>query len=43
MSLSDWAKNDWLKPHKTSQQEIDGLFTIVERELHDCVLTGISR
>ena len=29
MSLSDWAKNDWLKEHKTTKQEIDGLLSIV--------------
>jgi hypothetical protein len=29
MSLSDWAKNDWLKAHKTTKQEIAGLFSIV--------------
>jgi hypothetical protein len=42
MSLSDWAKNDWLKAHKTTQQEIDGLFSIVERELKDSQISGIS-
>ncbi|MEK6578998.1 MAG: hypothetical protein AABZ55_07205 [Bdellovibrionota bacterium] len=42
MSLSDWAKNDWLKPHKTSQKEIVDLFSIVERELKDAQLEGIS-
>lgn len=42
MSLSDWVKNDWLKPHKTSKQEIAGLFAIVERELGDSALEGMS-
>ena len=42
MSLSDWAKNDWLKEHKTTKQEIDGLFSIVERELKDSQIEGIS-
>jgi uncharacterized protein (UPF0332 family) len=42
MTLSDWAKNDWLKPHRTSKQEIAGLFSIVERELRDAQLEGIS-
>ncbi|MBI3555578.1 MAG: hypothetical protein HY074_04885 [Deltaproteobacteria bacterium] len=42
MSLSDWAKNDWLKTHKTSRQEIEGLFSIVERELKDAQVEGIS-
>ena len=42
MSLSDWAKNDWLKAHKTSQEELDGLFSIVERELRDSQIMGVS-
>jgi uncharacterized protein (UPF0332 family) len=42
VSLSDWEKNGWLKAHKTSQQEIDGLFSIVERELKDSQVKGIS-
>ena len=42
MSLSDWAKNDWLKVHKTTKQEIAGLFSIVERELQDSQVAGIS-
>ena len=42
MSLNDWAKNDWLKTHKTTKQEIDGLFSIVERELRDSQVNGIS-
>jgi uncharacterized protein (UPF0332 family) len=42
MSLSEWAKNDWLKAHKTSKQEIDGLFSIVAREIADSQVKGIS-
>ena len=42
MSLSDWAKNDWLKAHKTSKAEIEGLLSIVERELQDSQIAGIS-
>ena len=42
MSLDDWVKNDWLKVHQTSRQEIDGLFSIVERELRDAQVPGIS-
>ena len=30
MNMSDWAKNDWLKAHKTSREEIEGLLSIVE-------------
>jgi hypothetical protein len=42
MSLSEWAKNDWLKAHKTSRQEIEGLFSIVVREISDAQVKGIS-
>ena len=42
MSLSEWAKNDWLRSHKTSKQELEGLFSIVERELHDSQVKDIS-
>jgi len=42
MTLSNWAKNEWLKPHQTSKQEISGLLSIVERELRDAAIQGIS-
>lgn len=42
MTLNDWAKNNWLKPHTTSKEEISGLFSIVERELKDSELQDIS-
>jgi len=42
MTLSNWAKNEWLKPHQTSKQEIAGLLSIVERELRDAAIPGIS-
>ncbi|MDZ4677365.1 MAG: hypothetical protein SGI74_07620 [Oligoflexia bacterium] len=35
MSLKQWAENGWLRPHKTSAQEISNLFEIVERDLRD--------
>src|ERR1700722_13302079 len=35
MSLKQWADNRWLRPHKTSPQEISALFSIVERDLVD--------
>ncbi len=35
MSLSKFAAEGWLKPHKTSKQEIADLLAIVERDLHD--------
>ena len=42
ITLSDWAKNSWIKTHTTSKKEIEGLFSIVEREIRDSELNGIS-
>ena len=35
MSLGQWAKNGWLRPHKTSAREIADLLEIVDRDLKD--------
>jgi len=35
MSLKQWADNGWLKPHRTSREEISNLLGIVERDLND--------
>ena len=35
MSLQNWASNGWLRPHKTSAQEIENLLAIVDRDLAD--------
>jgi len=42
MSLKDWADNGWLRPHKTSPQEIRNLFAIVDRDLNDARQKGLS-
>lgn len=42
MSLSDWAKNGWLRSHKTSKEEIGNLLEIVERDLKDAAAKGLS-
>ena len=42
MSLQDWAKNDWLRAHEASKQEIRGLLSIVDRELHDSGVRALS-
>ncbi|GMV81897.1 MAG: hypothetical protein AMXMBFR7_30810 [Planctomycetota bacterium] len=34
MSLKDWQTNGWLKPHTPSQKEMEGLVSIIERDLH---------
>jgi uncharacterized protein (UPF0332 family) len=35
MSLEQWAKNGWLRPHKSTKQEIADLQGIVDRDLKD--------
>ena len=42
MSLDDWLRNDWLKRHTTTKAEIEGLLAIVERELQDSQVDGVS-
>lgn len=41
MSLNDWHRAGWLKPHRTSPQQITDLFGIVDRDLQDAA-RGIS-
>lgn len=42
MSLANWVKNGWLRPHKTSNHEVTNLLEIVERDLKDASAKGIS-
>lgn len=35
MSLEKWLEFGWIKPHKTSKQEINSLFEMIERDLKD--------
>jgi len=42
MSLRDWLKNSWLVEHKTSPEEIAGLLAIVERDLANAKVAGLS-
>ncbi len=42
MSLENWLKNGWLKPHQTSKQEINNLFNIVKRDLEDAQRQDVS-
>ena len=42
MTSSDWARNGWLLPHRTSPQEIGDLLAIVERDLSDSQASGLS-
>jgi hypothetical protein len=42
MTLKQWEANGWLKPHKTSRQEIGNLLAIVRRDLADARAKVIS-
>lgn len=42
MSLQDMLSRGELQPHRTSRQELDGLRKIVERDLRDAGLQGLS-
>ncbi|MFA4916086.1 MAG: hypothetical protein WC560_05375 [Syntrophales bacterium] len=42
MTLRRWLLNGWLMPHKTSTQEISDLLALVDRDLADCQLLGLS-
>ena len=33
--MRDWAESGWLRPHKTSREEIAGLLGIADRDLAD--------
>lgn len=35
MSLKDWHSNGWVKPHQSSQKEMRGLLSVVDRDLAD--------
>ena len=42
MTLKQWQSNGWLRSHQTSQQEIENLLAIVDRDLHDAASGEIS-
>jgi hypothetical protein len=42
MSLGDWLRNSWLVEHRTSAEEIAGLLAIVERDLANAKVAGLS-
>ncbi|MBI3272990.1 MAG: hypothetical protein HYZ53_28635 [Planctomycetes bacterium] len=42
MSLKQWADNGWLRVHASSPQEIEGLLSIIDRDLRDAGASGIS-
>ena len=42
MTLSDWQKNGWVKPHRATAQEIVDLLAVAERDLKDAGAKGLS-
>lgn len=42
MSLINWVNNGWLRPHKTSREEISNLLNIVDRDINDANQKDIS-
>ena len=42
MSLRDWQRNSWLIEHKTSAEEIGALLALVERDLANAQVAGLS-
>jgi hypothetical protein len=42
VSLRDWLRNSWLTEHATSPEEIEALLALVERDLANAQITGLS-
>jgi hypothetical protein len=42
MTLEQWLNNRWLVEHETSQDEIDGFLSLVERDLQNAAVAGLS-
>lgn len=42
MSLTSWAKNGWLRTHQVTKEEIRNLFEIIDRDIQDACVKGIS-
>ena len=42
MSLQDWARKGWLLEHKTSPDEISSLLGIVDRDIENSRVEGLS-
>ena len=42
MTLRSWLLNDWLMSHTTSPNEVADLFALIERDLVDCQVAGLS-
>ena len=42
MSLKDWQLNGWLTAYTTSPQEMADLLAVADRDLRDCMASGLS-
>jgi len=42
MSLERWAQNGWLRPHKTSPNEVANILALIERDLCDSARSEVS-
>jgi hypothetical protein len=42
MSLEDWKRNHWIKDSIPTLAEISQLFAVVDREIHDASVVGLS-
>ena len=42
MSLHDWAKFGWLKPHETDVRELSNLLAIADRDIADAAASELS-
>lgn len=42
MTLSDWQRNGWLRPHQATPAEIAELFEVARRDLDDAEAAGLS-
>src|SRR5437867_8111734 len=42
MTLKSWLENHWLEVHETSQQQIADLLSVVDRDLKDAEVKGLS-
>ena len=42
VSLRDWLRNNWLVEHETSPEEIASLLALVERDLANAAIAGLS-
>jgi hypothetical protein len=42
MSLPQWLANGWIERHVTSPVEVGDLLSVIERDLADCAISGLS-